>query len=81
MSDETSWLFAAVVAPDRPDPLLAPPAASTVVTTPVVLLLPDWPMAEAAPVVFVAVPVLETVLVLVPEPLPMVVRAVSMPSP
>ena len=61
----TVWLFAAVVAPELPVPLLAPPAASTVPTVPVVVLLPIWPFAPAEPVVLVAVPVLLTLLVLV----------------
>ena len=77
----TVWESAAVVAPPLPDPLLAPPAASTVVTTPEVVLLPIWPVAEALPVVLVARPVLDTVVELVPVPLAMLVLAVSMPSP
>ena len=60
-----SWLLAAVVAPapPRPVPELAPPAASTVVTVPDVVLLPLWPTAEAAPVLLTTVPALVTVLV------------------
>ena len=66
LSDDTSWVLLAVVAP-LPAPVLAlpPPAASTVATEPVVLLLPAWPVADAAPEVLVAVPVLLTALVLV----------------
>jgi hypothetical protein len=64
----TLWSLLADVLPAEPDPLLAPPAASTVPTEPVVLLLPAWPVAIAAPLVFVAFPTLVTVLVLVDVP-------------
>lgn len=61
----TVWLLLAVVAPapPSPEPELAPPAASTVVTVPRVVLLPSWPVAVALPDVFIAVPLLVTVLV------------------
>lgn len=45
-------------------PELAPPAASTVVTVPLVVLPPIWPVALALPLVLVAVPLLVTLLVL-----------------
>src|SRR5690242_9666365 len=59
-------------------PLLAPPAASTSPTRPEVLLLPVWPVAPAAPLVLVALPVLVTTFVAPPL---MLVVAVRMPSP
>ena len=80
----TVWELLAVVAPLPPDPLLAPPAASTLVTEPEVVFPPSWPRTFAAPVRLTTVPRLVTVVVLVvvPEPvLPMMVLAESMPSP
>src|SRR5581483_244417 len=47
--------------PPVAEPLLAPSAASTATTVPVVVLSPAWPVAVAAPLVLVAVPVLVTV--------------------
>jgi hypothetical protein len=60
-------LFDAVVLPDEPEPLLAPPAASTTPAEAEVLLLPLWPVADPEPVVAAAVPLLLTVVVLLVE--------------
>jgi hypothetical protein len=61
----TFWLFFAVVLPEVPEPLLAPPAAFTFPTLTEVLLLPFWPVAEPEPDVAEAVPLLVTLVVLV----------------
>src|SRR5579883_25999 len=73
-------LFAAVT-PDPPGPPLAPPAASTMVTMPEVVLPPTWPIAVAGPLMLTTVPVLVSVVVLVPLPFLMVFVTVPMPSP
>lgn len=61
----TDWLLTAEVLPLGLEPLAPPPAALTAPVFTLVLLLPDWPVAEEAPLDELAVPVLETVLVFV----------------
>src|SRR5581483_5478514 len=80
LSERTDWVLLAVVSPDEPEPLLAPPAASTVPTLPLVRLLPFWPVADAVPVLLTAVPVLLTTLVALPVLVSVVVSS-PMPSP
>lgn len=62
---DTLWLFDALVLPLPVEPLAAPPAAFTAPVLAVVLLLPTWPVPLALPLLALAVPVFETLVVLV----------------